>query len=437
MAASSTRTAARPAWLPPPPEESFSGQPASLTALRRSVWEQFTKTGLPTTRREAWRHTNLDPLQKIPFLAQVAEVQVSAQALDPYRLDAEIGAVCVNGAFRPDLSDIGGLPERTVLESLASAVRKGAVEQLDSFTFDPDQPAEALNMAWLRDGIYLEVPQGAVIEQPVHLYFVSTASEEPTVSFPRVHIQVGENSQLSLVEHHIGLGSQPRFTCSVTLIGAGPGAVVEYLRLLEEGRGAQHLAGISARQQAGSQLQMTSLSTGGDLVRNDVAAALEGEGANHGMAGLYLVRGREQVDNHTLIDHLAPHTSSVENYKGILDGQGRGIFTGRIVVHPDAQQTDARQTNRNLMLSDKALVHTDPQLEIFADDVKCSHGSTVGQVDDEALFYFRSRGIGLAEARRLLVHGFTAEVLQQIGHPLLREVATLQVNRWLQELPSP
>ena len=323
------------------------------------------------------------------------------------------------------------------MEGLADAIQRGVLEQLLAFEFDQDQPAEGLSMAWLQDGIYLQVPQGVVIEQPLHLYFVSTAGDDPTVSFPRVHIQAGDNSQLSLVEHHIGLGSQPRLTCSVTRIGVGPGAVVEYLRLLEEGTGAHHLASITARQQAGSQLQMTGLSTGGELLRNDVSAALEGEGANHRMDGLYLVRGREQVDNHTRIDHMAPHTSSIENYKGILDGQGRGIFTGRIVVHPKAQQTDARQTNRNLMLSDKAMVHTDPQLEIFADDVKCSHGSTVGQVDDEAMFYIRSRGIGMAAAHRLLVHGFSAEVLEQISHPLLRAAATEQVNRWLEELPAP
>lgn len=364
-------------------------------------------------------------------------MQVGAKALDRYRLDGEIGAVCVNGAFRPDLSNLVNLPEGTVLEGLADAIQRGVLEQLLAFEFDQDQPAEGLSMAWLQDGIYLQVPQGVVIEQPLHLYFVSTAGDDPTVSFPRVHIQAGDNSQLSLVEHHIGLGSQPRLTCSVTRIGVGPGAVVEYLRLLEEGAGAHHLASITARQQAGSQLQMTGLSTGGELVRNDVSAALEGEGANHRMDGLYLVRGREQVDNHTRIDHMAPHTSSVENYKGILDGRGRGIFTGRIVVHPKAQQTDARQTNRNLMLSDKAMVHTDPQLEIFADDVKCSHGSTVGQVDDEAMFYIRSRGIGMAAAHRLLVHGFSAEVLEQISHPLFRAAATEQVNRWLEELPAP
>jgi len=268
----------------------------------------------------------------------------------------------------------------------------------------------------------------------------------------------GENSRLTVVEHYIGLSGlsggsgqtggvrAPRggyaqgqtgaaggltFTNAVTEIVAGAGSIVDYIRVQQEPDDAYHVATMQTHQEADSRAALHTVTVGGGLVRNDVNTVLAGEGAEVVMNGLYLVKGRQHVDNHTRIDHAAPHCTSMENYKGIVDDQGHGIFNGRIVVRPKAQKTNATQSNQNLILSDKALVNTNPQLEIYADDVKCTHGSTVGQIDEDVVFYFLSRGIDRGTARRLLIHGFTQEIISRVENDTVRKFVNELVSRWL------
>jgi len=250
----------------------------------------------------------------------------------------------------------------------------------------------------------------------------------------------GENSRLTVVEHYVGLPSGasqtersagPIFTNAVTETVAGAGSIIDHIRVQQEPGDTYHIATAQTHQEAASRVALHAFTVGGGLVRNDVNAVLQGEGAEVALNGLYLVKGNQHVDNHTRIDHAAPHCTSTETYKGIMDDQGRAVFNGRIVVHPDAQQTNAAQSNKNLMLSDKALVNTNPQLEIYADDVKCTHGSTVGQIDEEAMFYFLSRGIDRRTARGLLLQGFTQELISMIENETIRRAVNDLVALWL------
>lgn len=423
-----------PPWLAAPPREIGDSLPEVVEQMRLSAHRRWLKHGLPTTRLEDWRNTSLAVLEQSAYDAPAKEPGISSDNLQDYLLDDNPCAVLVNGRYSTDLSAIAGLPEGVHMGSLHTALTEepekvlSALGQIASLD---DHPMAVLNTAQWEDGIWLQVDAGVVVEQPVQLLVMAAAGDQPIATYPRIVISLGENSQVTILERYLSIGEVHRFTSPVTEISLAPGAVAEHVRLQDEGAGAIHTGLLQVQLSAGSTLRTTGISVSGDLLRNDIHATLAGEGASVEMAGLYLLKGREHVDNHTRMDHVAPHGSSNQQFKGILDDQSHGVFTGRVVVHPEAQQTDAQQTNRNLMLSDTALVHTDPQLEIFADDVKCSHGATVGQVDPEALFYFMTRGIDEVAARRLLIRGFAEEVLHQIRHSALRAVADELVHNWL------
>jgi len=368
--------------------------------LRRAAIESFARLGFPTTRNEAWKYTNLAPFVKTPYeFAKPVPAGAVAERLRDFAF-ADLGCprfVFVDGRYAPELST-GGAAMRSIRE--AEAGRYAAYE---------DNAMAALNTAFFEDGAYIEVADGAVLDKPIYLLFVSTGGG--TISCPRNLIVAGRDSQATIVEGYAGFGDGRYFTNAVTEISAAEGAVIEHYKLQMESPGALHFGMLALEQAASASFVSYNVALGSGMARNEISAVLAGEGAECMLNGLYLASGRQHIDNYTTLDHARPHTMSRELYKGILDGNSSGVFHGRIIVRPEAQKTDAIQRNKNLLLSPDAVINTKPQLEIYADDVRCTHGATVGQVDQEAVFYLRSRGIALEEARRLLTYAFTSEIL--------------------------
>jgi Fe-S cluster assembly protein SufD len=307
--------------------------------------------------------------------------------------------------------------------SLASALQTdlATVEpHLARFARYDAQPFVALNTALMEDGAFVRIARGVVAEEPIHLLFLTVAEEGPLVTYPRNLILADENSQATIVETYAALDGGVYFNNVVTEIIAAENAVLDHYKIQQESEGAFHIATQQVQQDRDSNFTSHSISLGGALVRNDINAVLNGTGIESTVNGLYLASGRQHVDNHTAIDHAKPHCNSHELYKGILDGHATGVFNGKIFVRPDAQKTDAKQTNQNLLLSADATINTKPQLEIFADDVRCTHGATVGQLDADAIFYLRSRGLGLEEARGLLTYAFASDILERVKVAPLR-----------------
>ena len=410
--------------------------PPSVAALRDRGFERFSALGFPTTKLERWRFTNVAPIADIDFaMAEPAAVEPSAVV--PYELRGVAGTqvVVVNGRFAPGLSRQQGLPAGVEVRSLAEVLANdpdaiephlGRLAVVDSHAFT------ALNTALLHDGVVVRIPAGVVVEQPVHVLFVSTA-ENNRMSHPRVLVVAGENSQLRLVESYAGLGDARYFTNAVTEIVGGPGAVIDHYKLLRDSVKAFHIGNMQITLARSASVSSHSITLGGALVRNDVEAELDGEGGECTLNGLYLADAHRLVDNHTTIRHAQPHCASHELYKGILDGQAHAVFNGKIIVALDAQKTDAKQTNKALLLSEDAQINTKPELEIFADDVRCTHGATIGQLDADALFYLRARGLAADQARSVLIHAFASDLLNRIAIEPIRAQLDAVL---LQQLPE-
>jgi Fe-S cluster assembly protein SufD len=397
--------------------------PSWIHQIRRQAIERFGELGFPTTHQEEWKYTNVAPLVRIPF--QPAGEQgngLSAEELarSPLAGLTSNRLVFVNGVYSHELSSTAGLPEGVQLASLAEALageasRSGELEQhLARYAAYDRQPFVALNTAFLEQGAFLRIPPGLVLEEPIHLLFVSTGNAVSRVSHPRNLIVLDRESQAVVIESYVGLGEAAYFTNAVTEIAVGESAVVEHYKLQKESLQAFHMATVQVHLGRSSVFTNQNISLGGALVRNDLTAVLDGEGAECTLNGLCLGTGRQHVDNHTTLDHARPHCSSHEIYKGILDGRATGVFNGGIIVRQDAQKTNAKQSNRNLLLSQDAVIYTKPQLEIWADDVRCTHGATIGQIDQDALFYLRTRGMDLQAARDLLTYAFASEPLGQM-----------------------
>jgi Fe-S cluster assembly protein SufD len=405
---------------------------ASLQTLRQRAAQRFQALGLPNRRLEAWKYTDVSVLAKSSF-ERAAASSVSPKAIQPFVYDGCHQLVFVNGHWAPELSRVETLPAGCVLGSLAEALPKhpdliepylgkGASFEEHAFT--------ALNTAFLEDGAFIYLRPGTVIEKPIHLLFISTAKDQATVSYPRNLIVALAHSQATIIESYVGLeGSY--FTCPVTEIVADENAVIDHYKIQREQLQAFHLATMQVQLGRNSIFSSLSIALGGALARTDLSASLDAEGIDCTLNGLYLVKGNQRVDHHIHVDHRQPHGTSHQLFKGLLDGTSQATFSGKVYVHPKAQKTDAQQSNRNLLLSDDALVHTNPQLEIFADDVKCSHGATVGQLDKEAIFYLRSRGLDEVAARRLLTYGFASDVLEQIKISALRNDLERLLSTWL------
>lgn len=406
-------------------------EPGRFGALRREAATRFGELGFPTKRLEAWRSTDVRAIAETEFciepIAKPGAESVSEADCQRFRYPDTHELVFVNGSFRADLSRLQSLPEGVVACTLAEAWSEhlDLVEpQLGRHAKFDNHAFVALNTALHETGAFVYLPRNAVVETPIHILHLGLGADTPVASFPRNLFVAGENSQVRIIEQFatVGEGADAgrHFVCPVTEVVLDPNAVVDHYKLQRESTDAFHMATFQIYLERSSNFASQSISWGGGLVRNDVNAVLDGEGCEATLNGLYMVEGKQLVDNHMRVDHVAPHCDSHELFKGILEGQARAVFSGRIFVHKGAQKTDAKQTNRNLLLSPTALVSSNPQLEIFADDVRCTHGSTVGQLDDLAVFYLRSRGIGEEAARSLLTYAFCADIVQRVKDKSVR-----------------
>jgi Fe-S cluster assembly protein SufD len=399
-------------------ERGLAGEPSWLQRLRQTAIDSFAEQGFPTLEHEEWRFTNLAPLLRVPF-QPARPATIDGAALPP-----GIRLVFVNGHYAANLSSVAGLSDGVRVESLA-AVLKTQPDLLEPYLGRhapmEDQPFVALNTAFVQDGALVLVPRGKLVEQPIHLVFVSTPGREPVVCHPRTLILLGSGgSEARIIESYMAAADGVYFTNAVTEVVLADGAVLDHYKLQQESKAAFHIAAMQVQQDRSSNFSNHSLTFGGALVRNDIGAYLGAEGCECVLNGLYTGGDQQLIDNHTRIDHAMPHCASHELYKGILDGKAKGVFNGKIYVHQDAQKTDAKQTNQTLLLSDDATINTKPQLEIYADDVKCTHGATVGNLDTESIFYLRTRGIDLAAARALLTYAFANDVIGRIKIESLR-----------------
>jgi Fe-S cluster assembly protein SufD len=403
-------------------------RPAWLFPLRKAGIARFAELGFPTLRQEDWRFTNVAPIANLPFkpvfepsmegLAPETIANSTFGQLEAARL------VFVDGHYVGELSAPGRLPPGVVVGSLAGALAEdcGLLEKgLGRSAQEEAGPFAALNLAFFQDGAFILVPPGKVLAAPVHLLFLSTAKETGAASHPRNLVLVGAGSQATVFESYVSLQEAPAFTNVVTEMALEEGAVVEHCKFQDEGLNAFHIASLRLLLGPKSNLTSHSIATGAKLSRNNLRACLAGPGVQCVLNGLYLTRADQLADHHMVVEHAAPQCASHEYYNGILDGRSKGVFHGRILVRPAAQKTDAKQTNKNLLLSEDATVDTKPQLEIYADDVKCTHGATVGQLNEESIFYLRSRGLAAQTARRMLIHAFAGEILERIRHRPARE----------------
>jgi Fe-S cluster assembly protein SufD len=389
--------------------------PDWLARIRREGLDRMRTTGFPTVRDENWKYTNVAPILKTAYTSAPEE---GPRRIPPPREGTQL--VFVNGRHAPDLSSPprDGIEIRSLREVLASQPEL-AEPHLGKVVHSGNAFASA-NAAFLEDGAFVRIAAGHAAAEPVHLVFLSEPVFEPTVSHPRNLIVAERGSQAAVVETFIGTTGELYFTNAVTEVVLDDAANLDLYKLERESTNAYHVTTTEIRQGRDSRFASHSMTFGGALVRNDLNVRLEAEGAECTLNGLFVGSGTQHLDNHTLIDHAKPHGTSRELYKGIMDGRSRGIFHGKIIVRPDAQKTDAMQTNKNLLLSKEALVNSTPALEIFADDVKCRHGSTIGQLDAGAMFYLRSRGIGEDQARELLVYAFASDVASRIRIAPLR-----------------
>ena len=403
-----------------------AGASAWLTAARRNALEQFTRLGFPTLHDEEWRFTSVAPIADGRFaIARDGAASVTPADLAAAEWIGERTAtlVFVNGRFAPTVSDIARLPAGVCVESLAHALaRQGAAveERLTRVADGARHPFTALNTAFLADGAFVSIADRAIVEAPIHLSVLTLGEESPTMAHPRVLIVSGESSQATIVESYHSARADRYFTNGVTEVVAGANATLNHYTVLREAPASFHVGSLYVEAHEDATVACYSATLGGALVRNDVNVLLDGEGSHCTLHGVYVGDGGRLVDNHTTIDHAKPNCASREVYKGILADQARAVFNGKIIVRPDAQKTDAKQTSKALLLSEDAQINTKPQLEIFANDVKCTHGAAVGQMDDEAIFYLRARGLGEREARNMLIRAFTGDVLNQMPLAALR-----------------
>jgi Fe-S cluster assembly protein SufD len=413
--------------------EPAANEPGWLSRLRRQALARFETSGFPSPRDEEWRYTNVTPIERRLFTAATgpANADTAAAQIESCRIADAWSLVFVDGVFVPELSERHSLPAGVMLESLASLLARsepeGNAAWLNSgLELESESDRHGFldfNTAFFTDGAVLRVDEGVVLEKPVQLFFVSTRNEGRATL--RNLIRIGRNAEARLIETHVGTAETGYLGAVVNQIDIAENGGLNHYKLQLDGGRAYHFGGSYARIARDGRFGHHTLSLGGLLVRNEVHARLA-RAAQAEMNGLFLSGNRQHVDNHVRVDHDEPHGSSRVTYRGILKDRSRGVFQGRIVVHPDAQKTDAEMNNRNLLLSDDAEIDTKPQLEIHADDVKCAHGVTIGQLDPDSVFYLESRGIDAATAREMLTFAFAAEIVERMRpgpfHELLRGI---------------
>ena len=414
--------------------ERAAATPLWLRSFREQGLAQLSRQGFPTPRSEDWKYTDVAPIVSRPFAPAGDGVKADLKARVEQLALPGPRLVFVDGRFVPVLSSLEGLFAGVTVKPLRDAVREDA-EALEAVlgqrARSEAHPFVALNAALLDEGAFVQVRPGAVAPSPVQLVFLSSGADaSPVLASPRIVVVVGANSEAALVELYAGVEGGASFTNAVTEVVLGENARLHHYKLQVEPDAAFHLAGLHAEQARDSRLASHAFALGGALARNEVHSVFAGEGGECVLNGLYVGRGSQHLDNRTDLDHAVPRCTSRELYKGVLDDRARGTFHGRVLVRKDAQRTDASQTNRNLLLSEEALVDTRPQLEIFADDVKCAHGAAVGRLDEQALFYLRARGIPRAQAEQLLTYAFASELVGAVKlEPLRARVEQLVAAR--------
>lgn len=403
--------------------------PGWLLPMRKAAMARFAESGFPSTQDEDWRFTDVAPIRELAF-KPVWEKIADAGSLPEIRkrsLLSGVDALClvfVDGVFVPELSDnldgeagvyVANLQQAFWDEPVSLQKRLAQHSQANPYAF------ATLNAAYFADGAVIRIGRNTAAKRPVRLIFASSGFEEGRTANPRNFIVVESGASAAIVEEYLGLGKSAAWTNTISEFAVGEGALVEHVKVQDEPLGSFHTAGISARLGRGCRFRSHSFALGARLSRNNIWAKLDGEGLECVLNGLYLSQGEQLADHHMVVEHAQPRCESHEYFNGILDGCSRGVFHGRILVRPQAQKTDAKQTNKNLLLSEQAVVNTKPQLEIYADDVKCTHGATIGQMDEESLFYLQARGVPLPAARRMLMRAFAGEIVERISHKAIRD----------------
>lgn len=417
-----------------------SGDPLWLRKQREDAFATFQKLGFPTMRDEDWHFTNIAPVAERTFSLANPGV-VAKEELEHFRLRHEEwnGVVLVNGIFSRKLSSLKGLGKGATVRALSEGTSDipGAAEELIGKVAPADTAFTALNAAFMQDALLIRVARDAVLDVPIHIMHVNVGVKVRQASHPRVLISCEQNSRAVVIESFFSNKESEYLTNAVTEVTLAEGAHLAHYKVQRESTAGFHVGTASVRQGRSSNYVSFSFATGAALSRTNIYTVLDGEAATCTLNGLYMVDGKQHVDHQTKIEHVQPHCPSREVYKGILDGESHGVFNGKVYVHPEAQKTDGKQSNNNLLLSDKARIDTKPQLEIFADDVRCTHGATVGRLDEVGLFYMKSRGIGDVRARQLLTYAFAADVLEMIGLDELREALEAMVlHRFTRQLEN-
>jgi Fe-S cluster assembly protein SufD len=415
-------------------EDRLNGQSSSeVHRLRKQALKSFQDLGYPTTKHEEWKYTNVSPLidQNFELSQPYLPGSLSKENIKQFQFPGleDRTLVFVNGHYASELSDDIEIAEKIEVLSLQDAIKNNPdrlSEHFAKYASISEQSFISLNTAFVQDGAYINIPENETLDKPIHLIYLTVANSNPMISFPRNLIIAGRNSEVAFIESFVSLEKGSCFTNAVCEIMLRENSKVERIKIQNESEGAFHIAALQAIQERDSRFIDHNISLGATLTRNDINSEFNGENGYCELNGMYSGNQKQHIDNHTTIDHATAYCESHELYKGILDEKAAGVFNGKIFVRPDAQKTNAFQSNNCILLSDQAIIDTKPQLEIFADDVKCTHGATVGQLNEEAYFYMRSRGIEKSNARKLLIYAFASEVVDKISfHPARERVLDL------------
>ncbi|HSP88387.1 MAG TPA: Fe-S cluster assembly protein SufD [Ignavibacteriaceae bacterium] len=400
-------------------ENSLNGDRfSSISGLRQKAFDKFSELDFPTIKDEEWKYTSLAPLLQHNFIPSIDKKSLSKEQLNKFLFDGLKNiAVVINGHFSEELSSLNELPAKVEVKSIAKAIASKSTlieKHFGKYADFTKHIFTSLSTAFTKDGVLVHIPKGIIVEEPIHIIFITDSEKEKLLIQPRNLFVADKNSQATIIEHFVHLNSGIYFTNTVTEIVVGENAILDHVKLQEESKSAFHISRMEIDQERASNFSSHFISLGASLSRNDFNSRFNDEGGECTLNGLFLTEDNQLFDVHTLIDHAKPHCNSHEHYKGILNHTSRGVFNGKVIVRQDAQKTNAFQENNNIILSNEALVNTKPQLEIFADDVKCSHGATIGQLDKDAMFYLKSRGLGEDAARSILIHAFASDVVRTI-----------------------
>jgi len=392
---------------------------AAIHPLRKEALNRFSELEFPTQKDEEWKYTNISPLLKHNFLPSSKKTMVDNDFVKSKLFDEMEHSliVFVNGHYAEEHTKLYDLPGGVIANSISDAIKNDSPlikKYFSKYADHKNHIFTALSTAYTEDGAFIYVPDGKIVEEPIHILFITNSKDQKFLTQPRNLFVAGKNTQVSIIEHYVSTEESIYFTNAVTEIVVDESSIVNHIKLQEESINAFHIARMEIDQEKNSNFFSHSISTGAELARNDFNSRFNDEGGECTLNGLYMIEGNRLFDAHTLIDHAMPHCISHEHYKGILEDKSRGVFNGKVIVRPDAQKTNAFQENNNILLSNDAVVNTKPQLEIFADDVKCSHGATIGQLDEDARFYLKSRGIGEEASRTILLHAFASDVITSI-----------------------